>query len=434
MPTVPARGADAAPTAVLTAGPGFRSEKQVRIGLYLERLSVGFAAGTFLLLPLFFRSIGRDEVFFGEVYAAGALGTLLSVSLGAAAIKQFGLRRVAPVGSLFFTFGSALYVFASYATGSLYAFFLASFLQGVGWGQVFATGPICLSTTLCNLPESRKYRDASYFFATYAAFSQLGVGLAPFTMRILVGTFHWGYVSVFALGTAAAVIAVALSLLTSSRNTLYSSFLSGGASPIRDFWLVLKQPSIYFFAAIFLAGCIYTSMMNLQTTFAAAQGLDYGVFYTFYTFAVVFSRFALSRPISKLSPPTAMIALLAVMTAALASYIWADRSAVVYAIASLVLGGSYGLAYPVMQGQLTKYSHDELVAPTMMYFSLSYFVAVYLFPYVTATFATTYGYSVMPLLLTSAGAMELLVVVYFFRVVAMSPTVQAKSPKWVAGS
>ncbi len=433
MPTVPARASDAVPRAMLPAAKEYRSERQIRTGLYLERLSVGFSLGTFLLLPLFFRGMGRDEVFFGEVYAAGALGTLLSVSLGAAAIKQFGLRRVAPVGSLVFAFGSALYVFASYATGPLYAFFVASFLQGFGWGQVFATGPICLSTTLRNLPEDSKYREASFFFATYAAFSQLGVGLAPFTMRILVGTFHWTYVSAFALGTAAAVVAVALSLITSSRNALYSSFVSGGASPIRDFWLVLKQPSVYFFAALFLAGCIYTSMMNLQTTFAAARGLDYGVFYTFYTFAVVFSRFALSKPISKLSPSTSMIGLLALMTVALASYNWADRSVIVYAIASLVLGGTYGLVYPVMQGQLTKYSHDELVAPTMVYFSLSYFIAVYLFPFVTASFATRYGYWVMPLLLTAAGAMELLVVVYFFRVVAMSPTVQAKSPKWVPG-
>lgn len=434
MPTVPAGDSATAPRPVLTAAKGYRSESQIRTGLYLERLSVGFASGSFLLLPLYFRSIGRNEVFFGEVYAAGALGTLLSVSLGAAAIKRFGLQRVAPVGSSFFAFGSALYIFASYTTTPLYVFFLASFLQGVGWGQVFANGPICLSTTLGNLPESRKYHNASYYFATYAAFSQLGMGLAPFTMRILVGTYHWGYVTVFALGTAAAVVAAALALLTSSRNTLYSSVPSGRASSLRDFWLVLQQPSIYFFATIFLAGCIYTSMMNLQTTFAAAQGLDYGVFYTFYTFAVVFSRFALSKPISKLSPPTSMIGLLALMTAALASFVWADKSVVVYAIASLVLGGTYGLAYPVMQGQLTKYSHDDLIAPTMMYFSLSYFIAVYLFPYVTATFATRYGYSVMPLILTCAGAMELLVAVYFFRVVAMSPTIQAKSPKWVAGS
>lgn len=79
---------------------------------------------------------------------------------------------------------------------------------------------------------------------------------------------------------------------------------------------MLKPPSVYFFAALFLAGCIYTSMMNLQTTFAAAQGQDYGVFSTFYTFAVVFSRFALSKPISKLSPSTSMIGLLALMTVA----------------------------------------------------------------------------------------------------------------------
>ncbi len=78
----------------------------VRRGLYLERLLVAFASGLFLTLPLYFIKGGQSEVFFGKIYAIGAVGTIFCVAFSAIIIKKLGLANTAPIGSLLFSIGS----------------------------------------------------------------------------------------------------------------------------------------------------------------------------------------------------------------------------------------------------------------------------------------------------------------------------------------
>ena len=114
-------------------GKGPLSAASIRRLLYAENFLITFAVGIFLSLPLYFQSQGRNEVFFGQVFAIGAIGAVACVLASHWMLRRFGLARLAPWGSLLFCTGSAFYLAAAAALPSrdvlLYA---ASLLQGVG--------------------------------------------------------------------------------------------------------------------------------------------------------------------------------------------------------------------------------------------------------------------------------------------------------------
>jgi MFS family permease len=383
------------------------NHKTIRTGLYLERLAVAFSSGLFLVLPLYFQAQGWNEVFFGKVYAAGAIGTLLCVALGAVMIRSLGLSKVAPLGSLLYAIGCLLYLVFDLEK-NVNGYYIASLIQGAGWGLVFTMGPICMSTTVDS-------KTRSYYFTIYAAYSTLGVGVAPLIARGLTQYLHWTYQDLFILGAVAGGIAFVISAVVARDNTAYQSANVGtGLSGWSEFITVIRQPSAYFFAMVFFGACVYTAMINLQTTFATAQKIDYTVFYFFYSLAVVLSRFFLSKPLSKIAPKRAIYYLMMLMIFALVLMFWAEYSLLCYAVSSLLLGISYGLVYPIVQAQATNHAPAHLQPQTLVYFSLSYFFAVYLFPYFGASIAISHSYSALLWVLILAAAAELLTALYFY--------------------
>ncbi len=382
----------------------------IRTGLYFERLTVAFSSGLFLVLPLYFKKLGWDEVFFGQVYAVGAIGTILCVALGAVMIRSIGLSKVAPLGSLFYAIGCLLYL-TSDSIKNVNLYYFASLFQGAGWGLVFTMGPICMSTTVDS-------KTRSYYFTIYAAYSTLGVGVAPLIAHGLIEYLHWTYQDLFVLGSAFSGIAFLISSIVARSNAYYESANIGtGLSGWSEFVVVMRQPSSYFFVMVLFGACVYTAMINLQTTFATAQGIDYTVFYFFYSLAVVLSRFFLSKPLSRIAPKSSIIYLMLLMISALALMFWAEYSLLFYAASSLLLGISYGLVYPIIQAQATNNAPAHLQPQTLVYFSLSYFFAVYLFPYLGASIAIRNGYSALLWILILSASAELLTAFYFYNVV-----------------
>lgn len=392
------------------------SHASIRTGLYLERVAVAFSSGLFLVLPLYFREQGRDEVFFAQIYAAGAIGTILCVALSAAMIRSIGLTKSAPLGSLLYAIGCVCYVVSDPGT-NIVDYYIASIFQGAGWGLVFTMGPICMSTTVDS-------KTRSYYFTVYAAFSTLGVGCAPLAARGLIQYLNWTYQDLFVLGGVASSIAFLTSAFVACRTSTYAaSGVDRSLSGWSEFVIIMRQPSAYFFAMVLFGACVYTAMINLQTTFAAAQGVDYTVFYFFYSLAVVLSRFFLSNLISRFAPRSAIFYLMFLMLGSLALMFWAEYSLALYAAGSLMLGISYGLVYPIVQAQAANHAPQNLQPQTLAYFSLFYFLAVYLFPYLGATMATAHGYDTLLWLLIAAASAELLVAVYFYNIVVRRLTI-----------
>ena len=384
----------------------------VRLGLYAERLLVAFASGIFLTLPLYFKLQGQNEVFFGQIYAAGAIGALLFVSIGARLVRKFGLRKIAPLGSGLFALGSACYFFAATSGASTWAYAAASLIQGAGWGLLFTLGPICMSSTV-------KGNDHAHFFTMYAAYSTLGMGAAPIFAKFVMLRHAMSFATLFATAAAISLLACCLAAYVAWNNTFYERIkLAPSLSGLKEFKKIMKLPSGYFFAMVLCGACVYSVLINLQTTLAAAQHLDYTVFYACYSLAVVASRFVLSKPLGKLKPAVSIKWLMVLTIAALGLMLEAGQSAICYGVAASLLGLGYGLLYPIVQAQAAVHAPDHLRPQTLVYFSLIYFAAMYLCPCLGAAVAVAYGYGALLAVLIAVALLELLLVLYFYRVPA----------------
>jgi len=382
----------------------------MRRGLYLERVLVAFSAGIFLTLPLYFKAQGGGEIFFGQVYAAGAIGALFVVSMTAMLLGKFGLRKVAPLGSALFSLGALLYYFAAASEAPPAVYYIASLILGGGWGLLFTIGPICMSSTL-------DQGDHARLFTIYAACGMLGIGLAPIFAKYLMTHYAVSFASLFALSGVLSLIACFASVYVAWNNHEYAKAkpdarLSGRG----EFKQIMKLPSIYFFAMVGCGACIYTAVITLQTTFAAALHIDYTIFFALYSVAVVAARFFLSKPLSKFKPADSLKWLMVLMIVALSLMYKAADSPIYYGVGAALFGISYGLLYPIIQAQAAIHAPASLRSQTLVYFSMASFAAMYLFPYLGAKIAVAYGYSMLIVALIVVALIELLLAAYFYRV------------------
>jgi MFS family permease len=388
------------------------SDTGTRRLLYLETFLLTFAVGGFLTLPLQLKSMGRTEVFFAQVYAAGAIGAITCVLATPWLLRRLGLSRLAPWGSLSFLAGSLLYALAVHYRLSDGFYYLASLVQGVGWGLFLTQGPICLSTTVTA-------NTRAYFFTIYGAYNTLGLGLAPILSHWLFARLNVAHGEFYFVSCAAASFAFIASARAAFDNAGYRASAGGTSAAgdasthprIREVW---RYPSVYFVGMVFMCACIFTSMMNFQATFANAYGIDYTVFYGFYSLAVVLSRFFLSKPLGLVPVCRSVPGLAGLMLLAIAAMFFAESSIVCYAGGALLLGISYGLLYPTIQAQAANGVPGSLRAQALILFSLSYMVARYLFPYVGAKMVLVAGYDGLLTALTVCALLNLAIAIYYF--------------------
>ena len=388
------------------------NETNTRRLLCAETFLLTFAVGGFLTLPLVLTGMGRTEVFFAQVYAAGAVGAIGCVLATPWLLGRVGLARLAPWGSLSFFAGSLMYAMAIRHNLCDLAYYAASLVQGVGWGLFLTQGPICLSAVVD--PARR-----TYHFTIYGAYNTLGLGLAPILSRWATSWPGIAYEEFYFLSVAASALAFAASAFAARGNKAYAaaSHATGTLSSesrkprMRD---VLAHPSIYFVAMVFMCACVFTSMMNFQATFATANHIDYTIFYGFYSLAVVLSRFFLSRPLSGLHVRWSVPALAALMLLSIGILFLARSSVIFYGGGALLLGVGYGLLYPTIQAQAANGVPAHLRPQALILFSLSYMVARYLFPYIGAQTVLLAGYDgLLAALAVSAGA-NVALAAYFY--------------------
>lgn len=385
------------------------NNQKIRLGLYAERLSLAMAYGQFFMLPLYFKSQGLNETFFGQVHAMGAIGAISSVASSATILRKFGLKCTAPLGSFVYLFGCVIYFLAS-ATQSIAGYYFASLVNGIGWGLAFTTGPICVAMTAGN--EKR-----AYYFSIYATFTMIGIGLAPTLADYIARYSNFGSVSMFATAVLFSALALIVSLCISKNNATYQKMQIRQISSLKEFRELVKQPSGYFFAMGAFGACISTTILNLQTTFAAAKGVDHKVFYIFYTLSAILARISLSRFLLHISPKTTVINLTLLMLVGIGCMFFATISIVYYVIAALLIGIGYGLLFPIVQAQSANHAPANLQASAIVYFTLCFFLANYLFPYFGASIAVNFSYDALLWVLMLAGFGELLTALYFYKFV-----------------
>ncbi|RBO95478.1 MFS transporter [Pseudochrobactrum asaccharolyticum] len=400
---------------VHTASP---SHTTSRILVYLACLCIATAYGLFFTLPLYVKALGGNEAIIGNILFSGAFGTLLCVGFANQIMELCKPHIVVTGGSLFYALGAAVFAF-SQDMSALY--YVAGFLLGAGWGLTFTIGPIMLSELVTDA-------NRAVLFSVLSAFNALGMGLAPVAARefLAYGVPHW---LVF---TAAVVLALISAMLFYSAGrtlphmvALQRRSLPGGETDALH--RITRSPAKYPLIMVFLGACIFSSMVNFQTTFAASKELNYSIFYVSYTAAVIGARFLISGFVNRKEPMKTTVVLLGLMCVSLIMFATMSASPALYAASSMLLGLSYGLAYPLIQAQAVNATHESLRSRVLVYFSLCYFVGVFGFPLLGGQIIVEGGYRALLYTLLIMGVMELLVAVWRYLVAPRADAVSDNS-------
>ena len=373
----------------------------LRLFVYLGCLSMATAYGIFFTLPLYIKALGGDESVVGNILLAGAFGTLGCVGFANQLLKAFSLNLCVVVGALLYAVGAAIFAFVE---GISPIYYLGGFLLGAGWGLTFTIAPIMLSSLVTD--ENR-----AVFFSVMSAFYAIGMGLAPVASRqaLLLDIPQWRLFAFAMVAALAAAVLFNLAALRLHQIPKRSLALSGGEK--RALRLIFGSGAKYPLIMVFLGACIFSTMTNFQTTFAISRGLNFSVFFIWYTIAVIGARFLLSGSVSRRDPIKMTMALLATMCMAL-GLLMITRTDLLYAVSALILGLSYGLVYPLIQAQAVNESDERVRSKTLGYFSLSYFLGVYGFPKVGAYIIVNSGYQALLVTLLALAAAELAVAVW----------------------
>jgi MFS family permease len=363
--------------------------------LYAAALLASVAEGFFLLLPLYVKHAGGNEISVGWILWGGAIGSVLLVGAMTRLLAVLRPAMIAALGCASFASGAAIFAFTDHI--GWYSI-VAGFLQGAGVGLSVASYPMVIS----GLIEDGK---RSVHFSVLAAFGIAGMGVSPVIANILTHR-GIGYTQIF-LASALLCAACVIMFVFASRIIRAAETVSAKPAPAGALRLVMASEAAYPLSMVFLGTCMFTSMMNFQTTFAANRGLDFQIFYACYIAAAIVARFALSHAVNRANPLVMTVVLLAVVCGSLASYSFIGGSALLYGIASALLGGSYGLAYPLIQAHAVNLTAPELREKVLAYFSFSYFTAAFGFPLVSGWVIVRFGYDAFLVLLLAVGVAEL---------------------------
>lgn len=166
---------------------------------------------------------------------------------------------------------------------------------------------------------------------------------------------------------------------------------------------------------VFMGACIFSSMMNFQSFLAESRELNFAYFYISYTFSVIFCRFTLTKTVNSFPTEIMIGLLLFVMTLSL-FLIKFVNSNFYYIFPSALLGLSYGLVYPLIQNVSVKNAKSESQRKkNLTFFSLFYFIGVYIFPYVYSLTLSRLGFGASLNLLIIISLAEMLFSLFLFR-------------------
>jgi hypothetical protein len=169
---------------------------------------------------------------------------------------------------------------------------------------------------------------------------------------------------------------------------------------------ILRSPALLWLIIIALFACLFTAMTQFQTTFAAAEELDYSVFYISYTIAVIAVRFVGAPWASRFDPTKVIAVSISVMAAAVASFLLVAGNPLAYATASAVMGLGYGLALPAAQAQAVNVSTDPIRPRVLPIAGLVFQTVILAFPLVVGWIVVTFDYRLLFALLTGFAVLQ----------------------------
>jgi MFS family permease len=381
-----------------------------------ERYLLSFSMGIFALLPVYLLSIGRDEVFFGSISACGVIAAIVIIIFSPSLVRQLGIRRLAPVGGLLYATGCATMVLNELSAARLPIVYFAGYaIQSAGWALHFTVGSICISALSGD-------SDRSLNFMIYAALSTLGLTCGPLLCSVLSTLAGTPVEEMFALATVTALVGSSLSTIASSLSAGVSDAdIPKNVPIIRELPKLITGKALLFFVLVFLSASIYTTLINFQATFAGVSGLSYEVFFACWAMGVVGSRFSVGSQVARSAGERALPLLLGGMVLSLLTFLLAPGNAIIYGMASLAIGVTYGLSYPVIQAEAIRVAPTHARTVVQIIFSLSYFAGLYFFPLVAGLVSVHLGYDALIWLVASLALLQTVLAVLGYRLIRARP-------------
>ncbi|MGB3633365.1 MAG: MFS transporter [Rubrobacteraceae bacterium] len=379
------------------------------VSLLLGTLGISLAYGMLLLLPLYVQELGGNEASFGVVLSSAAVPAVVCIGLLIRFPETFRPHWVVAVAIGIYGLGTA----GTFLVGGTWTPLIGiGVLLGTAWAVVYTVTPMVMSEMVTD--EGR-----ATYFGYLTGTQQVGIGAGPVLAGLLVGS-GLGYEETFLTAgiicAAAVVFTVAVAFITPDRRVdrevegpagdLGTEINREEVSAGEALRKMAGSEAVYYLIIVLLFACLFTSMTQFQTTFAAAQDLDYSVFYITYTVAVIASRFGLASWASRFDPSLVIAVSVSVMALAVASFLLIGSSLLAYGIASAFVGLGYGLALPTAQAQAVNVS-EELVRPRVLPVAgLVFQGAILAFPLVAGWIIAGFGYGTLFIVLVSFALIQ----------------------------
>ena len=368
--------------------------------LLLGTLGVSTAYGILLLLPLYVQELGGNEANFGVVLSGATVTAVLCIGLLIRYPVALRPHAVVAIAIAVYGIGAAG---ASLVIGTWTPLVGVGVLLGTAWAVVYTATPMAMSDMVTD--EGR-----AAYFGYLTGTQQVGIGAGPVVARVLVETnlgFRGTFLAAGAICLAAVALTVAVGFLTPDVRAACAWDRKGVAPNARSLPFgeavrrILRSEAVFSLVMILLFACLFTSMIQFQTTFAGSRGLDYAVFYVTYTVAVIFSRFVLAGMATRFDARLVVASAVSVMALAVAAFLVVGSSTLLYGAASALLGLGYGLALPSVQAQAVNVSEESVRSRVLPMTGLLFQAAILGFPLIAGWVIAALGYAALFAVLVS---------------------------------
>jgi MFS family permease len=360
------------------------------IGVFLA--SAGYGA-TFLL-SMRVRSLGGNDFNAGVVLAGAVLGTFLGVSLAGWIAPRIGAARVAALAALCVGGGVTGFALIEHVAADNV---IPGGLLGLGWGAFYVAAPL-------SLVERTGVAERSRWFLRFGTSQMAGVGGCPALAAFAIRYAHFSLDSVlYAIGGLCVVGAF---LIEAFGRLAPCTLLPMSASRerwLRDFTAIARTRAFYPIVIIALGGCVFSGLMTFQMSLVHGTQAQASTFFSLYTVTVVASRWLLARFVTALRAGTAIKVLLAMMALGSAAMFAVPYHMGFQAVAAVLLGTGYGLAYPIMQSHAVNEAPDAGRHTTLTWFVAAYFVGLFGFPSLGGWVLVHSGKSALIALISACG-------------------------------
>jgi len=358
----------------------------------LASFLLSLSYGSTFLLSLLIHTRGGNEHDAGSVISTAMLSTFVAVLLSGHLADALGAARaIAGMGVLLVVACLGFALMPGFGEGLM----LFGLSLGLGWGVFYTLGPIIVAMLV-------EPRQRAKYFALLSGSMMSGIGSGPLLGRA-ANALGLPLTSAFYIAALASLVGVVMFWLLGSalkrHATAPVSKISWGACR-----RVLSSRAVFAIVMVGLGGCVFGGLSSFQTSYAAAHGLDYSLFFAGFVSAAISSRLLIAGYVVKRDAYVAACVLSGVMLGSILLFAFGVSGNASYLLAAVTLGVGYGLTYSVINGLVANEAPTGTTSQALLLFSLTYFVGVFGFPWLAGWIIVDFG---LPALMLSVLAVAL---------------------------